>query len=501
MTYGLILADHWNQFNDRRDGIRRNFQAHSSAKFLREHGTVVDVIDFWHDFTIIELEKILLNLKNKNPLFIAICASMDKKYNEWNALQSLINNLLPSTKIIIFGERTIRLGYQNADIYIEGYPETALLHAVKYFSNEIDSIKSILLDGQTLVDANTDYPNDYQSNSFGSRFQDSDFVDHSEFYGISFSKGCIFKCAFCNHSSIGVRKHQFERTRQSIIDEFLYAYNVLGITKFSIHDSTFNDSEEKTEILLDIVKQIPEKLQIICFLRPDLLYRQPGLLDKLVSAGVVAVHFGIDTLNRETGKIVGKLIDPDVLKTYLKDVRQQYPDLYMFGTFIIGLPADTKDHQQQAFEWLNNEKILDTWHWFPLSIKQDNGYREVMSPIDQSYSKFGYTQNHKKIHLAESGRGYRDKNLNVLNWENDQFSLREAIALSITLNQKSTSNKKGCNPWVLFNRAVVHQDIRYWLDYYPESDHLGNLPEMYDKTQQFVDFYKKRKISYFELNL
>ena len=495
MTNGLILADQWNQFDNRRDGIRRSFPAHSSAKFLREHGIETDVIDFWHDFTIIDLEKILLKT---TPLFIAICATMDKKYNDWDDLLSLIRDRLPQTKIIIFGERVIRLGYQTADLYIEGFPETALLNAVRYFLNEIDSIKYSTLGGQKLVDANADYPNDYQSNAFDARFLESDFVDHNEFYGISFSRGCIFKCAFCNHTAIGVRKSLFERTNQSIMDEFLYAYHVLGITKFSIHDSTFNDSDEKTELLLEITRQIPEKLQIVCFLRPDLLYRQKGLLDKLVSAGVVAVHFGIDTLNRESGKIVGKLVDPDVLKKYLTDIRQQYPDLYMFGTLIIGLPADTEDQQQQAFEWLNNEKILDTWHWFPLSIKPDIGYREVMSPIEQSYSKFGYKQNHKTIQLAEFGRGYRDKNLNAVDWENSHFNLSEAIALSSTLNEKSVPNKKGCNPWLLFNRAAVHQDVKFWLNYKAESDLSGHLPEMHGKTQKFVDLYKQRKISYFE---
>jgi hypothetical protein len=498
MTYGLILADHWEQFHDRRDGIRRNLYAHTSAKFLRDHGIDVDVIDFWHDFTVTELEKILLKIKNKNPLFIAICASMDKKYNEWNALRVLINNLLPETKVVIFGERTLRLGYLNADIHIEGYAETALLQVVRYFSNEIDSIKYTLLDGQKLVDANTDYPNDYQSNGFESKFLETDFRNHNEIHSITFSRGCIFKCAFCNHTAIGVRKHLFERTRQSIINDLLHAYHASATTKFMILDSTFNDSEEKTEILLEIAKLIPEKLQIVCFLRPDLLYRQPGLLDKLISAGVVAVHFGIDTLNRETGKIVGKLIDPDVLKQYLKQVRQQYPDLYMFGTFIIGLPADTREHQQQAFDWLNTEKILDTWHWFPLSIKQDNGYREVMSPIEQSYSKFGYTKNYNKIEITNSGRGYKDKNLNLVNWTNDQSSLTDAIALAMELNQQSDFNKKPLNPWVMFNRSVVHRDVKFWLDYYLHTDLSGNMSEMYSKTQQFVNLYKYRKLSYFE---
>lgn len=501
MTYGLILADNWNQFIDRRDGIRRNLQAHTSANFLRDHGIQVDVVDFWHDFAVNELEKILFKLKNKNPLFIGICSSMDKKYNDWDDLLSLIKNLLPLTKIIIFGERALRLGYQNADLYIEGYSETALLQAVRYFSKEIDSVKYTSLDGQKLVDANTDYPNDYQSHGFESKFLESDFVDHHEIYTISFSRGCIFKCAFCNHTAIGVRKHLFERTKQSIIDEFLHAYNVLGITKFMIQDSTFNDSDEKTELLLEIAKQIPEKLQIVCFLRPDLLYKQPGLLNKLISAGVVAVHFGIDTLNRETGKIVGKLIDPDVLKTYLKQVRQQYPDLYMFGTFIVGLPADTEEHQHQTFDWLNNEKILDTWYWFPLSIKQDNGYREVMSPIEQSYSKFGYKQKYKKIDLTAHGRGYRDKNLNAVNWENQHFSLEDAVLLSATLNERSSPNKKTFNPWIMFNRSVVHRDVKFWLDYQADEDTSGNLMEMYRKTQQFVDLYKQQKISYFELNL
>lgn len=498
MIYGLILADNWNQFNDLRDGICRNFYGHTAATFLREHEINTDVIDFWHDFNIIEFEQILLKISNKNPLFISICSTMNKKYDDWDNLLSLIKKILPSTKVIIFGERTLRLNYDHADIYIEGYPETALMNTIKYFAKEVDSIKYSIVDGQKLVDADIDYPNDYTANTYAATLLDSDFVDSNEVYNIFFSRGCIFKCSFCNHTAIGVRKHKFERNKQSIIDEFLYAYNILGITKFKINDSTFNDSEEKTEILLEVSKLIPEKLQIVCFLRPDLLYRQPGLLDKLISVGVVAVHFGIDTLNKETGKSVGKLIDPEILKNYLKEIRQQYPNLYMYGTLIVGLPGETSAHQRQNFKWLNNEKILDMWHWFPLSVKENIGYKEVLSPIEQSPITFGYKNTYNKINTDNFGRGYRDKNLNVINWENNNFTFTSAKSLADMLNKNSTPNTKDCNPWVLFNRASVHQNINFWLDYRTEADPSDNLQDMYNKTQQFVDLYKERKKSYFK---
>lgn len=482
---GLILSDNWNQYNEYRQGIRRNPSAHSMATFLREHNISVDVVDFLHEFTVTELSTILIN---NTPEFICIAATLDKYYKDWALLYAQIKKIVPTAKIIIFGERVLRLNYANADYYVEGFSETAVLTILQ----NPELVKST----NKLVYANTDYPNDMKTNSFGIKYLDSDFIDSKELQVVTFSRGCIFKCSFCNHSAIGVRKQDFEKDSQCIIDEFLYAYQQFGITKFLISDSTFNDTDEKINLLLKISKLIPEPIQVVCFLRLDLLYRQPDLLDKLIEAGVIAVHFGIDSLNKETGKLIGKTVDPELLVQYLKDIKTQYPNLFIYGTFIAGLPKDTVEKQREICEWLNKELPMDMWYWFPLSIKQNTGSGEVLSPIEQDYTKYGYRETTKQVDKLLHGRGSRDRGLELVTWENDQLTLPEAINLCRELNNASAKNIK-LNPWMSFDMSVVYEDVNWWLNFHPAKSTINPFDKLAISTTKFVNQYKEKKLEYF----
>lgn len=487
MIYGLILSDNWNQFGEHRDGIRRNPAGHILSNFLGDHGIKSDVIDFWHDFTVQELSDIFAQRK---PTFIAITATLDKKYHQWERLLPMIKDSCPDTKIIVYGERSLRLGYHGVDYHIEGFAETAILSLLRdgvLIHKEIH--------GQKLVDANKDYPNDLQAKGFSGMMKPYDFVDANETYVMTFSRGCIFTCAFCNHSAIGVKKSLWSRQDAEIKKEFIEAYQ-LGIRKFIITDSTFNDGNEKISLLEEIVGQFDEPISIVCFLRLDILYQQNTVLDRLVRSGVRAIHFGIDTFHAEAGRRVGKHIDPEILKNYLIDIRGKYPDLFIYGTFIVGLPGETERDCRETYRWLVENPVLDLWHWFPLSIKVDQGHAEILSPIERNHEKYGY-QNLGHDKIDDLGRGYRDKNLSVISWRNEHIDLDQAKSLAHELNNQARGYTKSINPWVLFNRSVVCKDLDYWLRV-PARELSGSVVEdLKTSTSEFITRYKKKKIDYF----
>lgn len=491
MTYGLILSDKWNMYINDRNGITRHPSTHRVATFLREHNIDVDVVDFLHDFSKSEILQILDDVKTKLPAFIGVGATTDKRYEHWDEILAAIKSILPDTKIIVFGERVIRAQYQGADYYIEGYAETAFLAILQDSNN----LKFKLVDNCKLITARLDYVNDLKANSFSSKFLDSDFIDKNEVHFLTFSLGCIFKCSFCNHSEIGVTKSLYERNKQDIIDEMLESYNKWGITKFSISDSTFNDTREKADILQEIAESIPDKLQIVCFLRLDLLYKHPDMIDKLVASGVRAAHIGIDSFNKETGKLIGKTIDPDILKEYLVTIKLKYPDLFLYGTFIAGLPKDTIASQYESLRWLEENNALDMWWWFPLSIKNNVGHDEVLSPIEQDYANYGY----KKINnvsIESIGRGMRDKNINVINWTNESMTMADSITLCNDINNRSRSKIK-YNPWVSSGSSVVYKDYDWWLKVY-HNDVDNVLEDVYKNSTKFVAIYKEKKLRYFK---
>ena len=489
MTYGLILADGWGQFNDARLGVRRAMVAHELAHFLRENEYEVDVVDFMYEFTDLDFVKILNNISVKSPKFIGVSVTLAKEYKHWAQIIEHIRNMFPAITVIVFGERVLRLDYSGADFYIEGYAETAFLNIIQG-----SDVKYINLKDRKLVQEK-DYPNKLSEKSFCTQYLETDFVTSEETPFVSFSRGCVFNCAFCNHSLVGVPKLEFERNKVAIKDSIMRMYTKFGVTKFMISDSTFNDYEWKTDLLLEIAKSIPAKLEIMCFLRVDLLYRQTGLLEKLVEAGVKAVHFGIDSMHPETSKIIGKKVDPVTIKQYLIAIRHKFPNLFMYGTFIAGLPKDTIENQLEIVQWLKESRVLDKWYWFPLSIKtaNDAASGESLSPIDKNPAKYGYTGKSNQIELI-NGRGARDRNFIPINWSNEYTSFESAMQICNRINAESAAYVK-FNPWVMFSAAVVYKDIDWWI----KSESMGDfMTPVIDNTAKFIKDYKIKKLRYFD---
>lgn len=489
MTYGLILADGWGQFNDARLGVRRAMVAHELAHFLRENEYEVDVVDFMYEFTDLDFVEILNNISVKSPKFIGVSVTLAKEYKHWAQIIEHIRNMFPAITVIVFGERVLRLDYSGADFYIEGYAETAFLNIIQGLDTKYLDMRN-----RKLVQEK-DYPNKLLEKSFTTHYLETDFVTSEETPFVSFSRGCVFNCAFCNHSLVGVAKSEFERSKVAIKDSIMRMYTKFGVTKFMISDSTFNDYEWKADLLLEIAKEIPVKLEIVCFLRVDLLYRQTGLLEKLVEAGVKAVHFGIDSMHPETSKIIGKKVDPATVKEYLIAIRHKFPNLFMYGTFIAGLPKDTIENQLEILQWLKESRVLDKWYWFPLSIKtaNDAAAGESLSPIDKNPAKYGYTGKSYQAELA-NGRGGRDRNFIPINWSNEYTSFESAMQICNRINAESAAYVK-FNPWVMFSAAVVYKDIDWWI----KSESMGDfMTPVIDNTAKFIEDYKIKKLQYFD---
>ena len=489
MTYGLILSDGWGQYNQARLGIRRSIATHELAHFLRENEYEVDVVDFMYDFTASDIVEILNNISIKNPKFIGVSVTLGKEYDHWDQVVKRIRDIFPKIIVIVFGERVLRLNYLGADFYVEGYAETAFLNII-----QSSDIKYVNVGDRKLVQEK-DYPNKLVEKSFCSQHLETDFITSEETLFVSFSRGCVFNCAFCNHSLVGVPKLEFERNKAAIKDSIMRMYTKFGVTKFMISDSTFNDYEWKADLLLEIAKDIPTKLEIMCFLRVDLLYKQTGLLEKLISAGVKAVHFGIDSMHPETSKIIGKKVDPATIKQYLIDIRHKFPNLFMYGTFIAGLPKDTVENQFETLQWLKEHRALDRWWWFPLSIKSDADAAagEPLSPIDKNPAKYGYTSNSEQLVLA-NGRGGRDRNFIPINWSNDYTSFESAIETCQRINGDSAAYIK-FNPWMMFSAAVVYKNIDWWIKFESVGDYTTPI---IDNVTRFIQDYKIKKLQYFD---
>jgi len=125
-----------------------------------------------------------------------------------------------------------------------------------------------------------------------------------------------------------------------------------------------------------------------------------------------AVTFGVETLNRQSGRAIGKGADPEKLKNCLLLLKKLYPKLHIQINLIVGLPHSTKEDIKRSVDWLLDNSIADRLKIWPLSIIDPAG-KSFSSSMAKNPEKYGYQ-------ILDSIKGH-------YRWINDQWTFQSAI--------------------------------------------------------------------------
>ena len=90
-----------------------------------------------------------------------------------------------------------------------------------------------------IIDCFKDYPAFPHKNPRTS-YEERDFIQKNEVLTIELSRGCMFKCTFCDYAPLGVKG---EHTRDAINfeEELRENYDKWGVTRYILADETCND--------------------------------------------------------------------------------------------------------------------------------------------------------------------------------------------------------------------------------------------------------------------
>lgn len=396
--FGIIFGDsfYWkNQSSihgqNNRPAIGRSTGSHRVATLMRKRGVKVEIVDFFNSWEDDEL----ISFVNKFTTidFIGFGLGLSKLNAEkLNLLISRIRELHPKIKVIAGGSNVLENLYVGIDVFFNGFTEGAIDDIIEYIRTdklEILPTETVAYDEtKTLVNCTNHYSIQDLSD-LTIEYLDSDFIQPGESLTIEFSRGCIFKCKFCNFPLVGKKKNDYIREKEDIKQELIRNYNMWGTTKYFITDDTFNDNEIKVDMLYEISNELEFKLDLISYLRVDLLRAHPGSLDKLVNSGYKGFLCGIETFNDATGKSINKGLTGDRLKNYLLDIKQQYPNLHISASFILGLPDEPFETFNKNLDWALANKVIDHFSFFPLNIFIDNKVQEL-SPFSKEWQNHGY---------------------------------------------------------------------------------------------------------------
>jgi hypothetical protein len=442
----------------------RNIAGYRLRTAARKLGYNSLVLDSATSMTASELESVLDNTITDQTLCLGISTvwlngpSAADVGVDWCTKEFFkrIKTKFPKLKIVAGGVGLLKLRgsraiYDAADWHVTGFsddsfPRLLMLlegksgHGLRYF---VDN------NGRRTIDSNRAHkitdPNEIETVLEA----DDGFLSYQPI-PLEVSRGCIFRCVFCNHPFTGAKDaDSYIRTPESIANELRRNYDLFGTTRYSLMDDTFNDSFEKLDRLekaIDLAK-LPN-FEFQAYTKPELLVTKPAMIDQLIRLGIVGGFAGIESLNSRARKEMNKGMDVQRVFDALSDLTSKSSKVKLHASIIVGLPGDLLSdiEEWQSFFIKNQSTLFRSWEYAalgiyqPLTVEQDN---TNLSPIEKDPEKYGY-----QIIKNEPGK--------YIHWKNESMDTEQASQISAKLN-KATRHVATPGGWTVSSAWNVNE--------------------------------------------
>lgn len=403
----------------------RTSGAHRIATELRTHAWDVEVIDFVLYWTLEELQDLFKTRYSNDLKWIGVSYLFNKETPAIRNFLKWVKQTYPSIVIIVGSNALPSYKNKNVDFYIYGYGENSTIVLLKWLFGNEDIPKFKVIDDQKIIFSNDTYSAAPLKDA-RIIYEDRDFIKEDEWLPVEFSRGCKFKCDFCNFPLLGI-KGDYTRSAESFELQIQDAYNRFGVTRYIATDETFNDSADKIKKFADVVERLNFQPAFSGFVRADLLVSRKDDREHFLRMNFLGHYYGIETFNHNSGKSVGKGLDPEKLKAGLlecKDYFKKYGNWYRGDiSLIIGLPHETVDSLNKTKDWLIKNWSDESFTAFPLLILKPEHDLNKNSKFSNNYKSYGYSELENISNLPEFYKEISD--YQVL-WKNNHMNIVDA---------------------------------------------------------------------------
>ena len=398
------------------EGFGRYAGPYKIASELRQHGFVVQVIEYFTAWTTRDLKIIIKKFVTQNTLWVGVSTTFlaprdnsmadytkldllrnrDSSFydkfkvfpyhvvvgrNDWPEIVDFIRTINENCKLVMGGHR-VNFSHDTKDPYIDyiisGEGESSAL----FLSLELQKDKTL--------PKNLSEPYNGYSHSV-LRYEDNDLIFKKEHLPIEIARGCIFKCAFCSYPLTGKKLWEFNRNPHLVREEIELAYEKFDSTGFMFCDDTYNDSPEKVARFHQEFQKLNHKIEFSTYARLDLVISHWETAQLLYESGLRSVFFGVESFNHESAKSIGKGMHPQKLKEGLYRLKELCPDLVISLGMILGLPYDTEETLRKNHEWfLESDCPVDCVSYSPFYIEFNSPFHPDNSKISNNPDKYGY---------------------------------------------------------------------------------------------------------------
>jgi len=447
--------------------LYRTLGSYKIAHSVRNAGFTAQVIDHYMRMTEEQLYSCTRKFVDKNTVAIGISTtfSLGNGVNQFpDAVINVFNKLkeeFPQLELVLGGYNINSLKHFKKPFNTKcvhaviNYGENIFLDLIKHFKKLGPTPRGNLTtyNKQYMLVYNQAVEEKYNIEVDDFKFTDQDCIMPNETLPIEISRGCIFKCKFCNHLMLGRSKLDYLRNFELVKEEMLNNYNKWGITNYYVICDTFNDTEIKMQAWHQMISSLPFKINYTAYLRADLLDKFPDVPYILLETGLLSAFHGIETLGVEGSKVIGKGWSGKSARNYIPKL---YSDIwkgkiYQTLSFIVGLPGDTRESFYETADWFKSNGL---YHMALHSLGiRNNWVNKNPSEFDRDAEKYGYIFTDPK---------------DPQQWKTDYWTLREATEFSQTLEKYIGTDSARYGSWTMmhllqygadkskFDKKIVH---------------------------------------------
>jgi len=167
------------------------------------------------------------------------------------------------------------------------------------------------------------------------------------------SRGCWGKCTFCCEPSMSGSRQRF-RTAENIMREVRQVYELHHREPVICiwGDPHFMGKPALVDKLCDMLIDADMDIIFTAMLRADTVARHPKTVEKMVRAGIVGYCMGIETPSEGHLGSTKKEISNEIQRIAVRNLRRNHA--VAGGTFVIGLPGQTKEEILTFPEYARN---------------------------------------------------------------------------------------------------------------------------------------------------
>ena len=348
---------------------------------------------------------------------------------EWTGrLKQVLSEKAPNAKLVLGGVKSQFAVwrpefYRDIDFVVLGAGDKAVVDIIKHLETGAPlAIREI--QGQRVVDNTRDLEDKSCPEMI---FTAEDSVGLGEALPIEIARGCVFNCKFCHYE----KKQSNKKPIDILRGEFLRNYDLFGTTAYTFCDDCFNDHPKKVETYCELFMSLPFKIEWTAYSRVDVAVAFPHTLDMMVESGARGLYWGIESFDGDVARRAGKGTPPDKVKDFLMKFRDKYRGRCLSeGSFIVGLPGETRASLEETLSWLIKEDVFDLVTFGPLGLMP---YSSNLDRIVFDYA--AYSREPEK-------HGFKKVSFKPHYWEHDQMNSIEAAEIAASLARRWQEFKK-----------------------------------------------------------